>query len=176
MREWKERHPKQCRDCFMATTGNRWVHCEPCSYLLPEYIKLSVDRTKARWNGLKPCESLRINIHNWRLHQCAVGCRACLTRVKLLGDAAHLFTVVSGHSWTTSLVLSSTLITDSLVIPRSRGTSLFLLFIFSCKSNNNNKILILPNFTSWHCHRAQNIQINKHWIKLEYILKGPSLN
>lgn len=57
----------------------------------------------------------------------------CLTRVKLLGDAAHLFTVVRGHSWTTSLVLSSTLITDSLVIPRRRGTSLFLLFIFSCE-------------------------------------------
>lgn len=55
-----------------------------------------------------------------------------LTSVKLLGDAAHLFTVVRGHSWTTSLVFSSTLITDSLVMPRSRGTSLFLLFIFSC--------------------------------------------
>lgn len=57
-----------------------------------------------------------------------------LTKVKLLGDAAHLFTVVSGHSWTTSLVFSSTLITDSFVIPKSRGTSLFLLFIFSCKN------------------------------------------
>ncbi|TNN66759.1 hypothetical protein EYF80_023001 [Liparis tanakae] len=58
----------------------------------------------------------------------------CLQRVKLLGDAAHLFTVVRGHSCTTSLVFSSTLNTDSLVMPRSRGTSLFLLFIFSCRN------------------------------------------
>lgn len=56
------------------------------------------------------------------------------TRVKLLGEAAHLLTVVRGHSCTTSLVFSSTLITDSLVIPNSRGTSLFLPFIFSCLS------------------------------------------
>lgn len=62
------------------------------------------------------------------------GCREShSTRVKLLGEAAHLLTVVSGHSCTTSFVFSSTRITDSLVIPRSRGTSLFLPFIFSCR-------------------------------------------
>lgn len=55
------------------------------------------------------------------------------TRVKLLGEAAHLLTVVRGHSCTTSFVFSSTRITDSLVIPSSRGTSLFLPFIFSCQ-------------------------------------------
>lgn len=53
------------------------------------------------------------------------------TRVKLLGEAAHLLTVVRGHSCTTSFVFSSTRITDSLVMPSSRGTSLFLPFIFS---------------------------------------------
>lgn len=55
------------------------------------------------------------------------------TKVKLLGEAAHLLTVVRGHSCTTSFVFSSTRITDSLVIPSSRGTSLFLPFIFSCQ-------------------------------------------
>lgn len=51
--------------------------------------------------------------------------------MKLLGEAAHLLTVVRGHSCTTSLVFSSTLITASLVMPSRRGTNLFLLFIFS---------------------------------------------
>lgn len=73
----------------------------------------------------------------WRERCSCTGVFASLTRVKLLGDAAHLFTVVSGHSWTTSLVRSSTRITDSLVIPSRRGTSLFLLFIFSCVKSND---------------------------------------
>lgn len=93
-----------------------------------------------------------------RLHQCAVGwfLYVRLTRVKLLGDAAHLFTVVRGHSWTTSLVLSSTLITDSLVMPRSRGTSLFLLFIFSCKNKTNRNTAF----------KHKNIAANQYWTKV----------
>ena len=54
-----------------------------------------------------------------------------------MGEAAHLLTVVRGHSWTTSLVFSSTRMTDSLVMPSKRGTSLFLLFIFSCRRERN---------------------------------------
>lgn len=54
-----------------------------------------------------------------------------------MGEAAHLLTVVRGHSWTTSLVFSSTRMTDSLVMPSKRGTSLFLLFIFSCRKDSN---------------------------------------
>lgn len=75
-----------------------------------------------------------------------------LTRVKLLGDAAHLLTVVRGHSWTTSLVRSSTRITDSLVMPRRRGTSLFLLFIFSCgkKFNKGGNKIRAEDFVSLH--------------------------
>lgn len=68
--------------------------------------------------------------HSWTLTWCQ---QSHSTRVKLLGEAAHLLTVVRGHSWTTSFVFSSTRITDSLVIPSSRGTSLFLPFIFSCQ-------------------------------------------
>jgi len=58
-------------------------------------------------------------------------CLAVPTSVKLLGEAAQRLTVVSGHSCSTSLVFSSTRMTESLVMPRRRGTSLFLPFIFS---------------------------------------------
>lgn len=54
-----------------------------------------------------------------------------LTRVKLFGEAAQRLMLVKFHSWITSLVFSSTLITLSLVMPSRRGTSLFLPFIFS---------------------------------------------
>lgn len=57
-----------------------------------------------------------------------------LTRVKLLGEAAQRLMLVRFHSWITSLVFSSTLITHSLVMPRSLGTSLFFPFIFSCEA------------------------------------------
>lgn len=53
------------------------------------------------------------------------------TKVKELGEAAHLLTVVSGQVFKTSLVFSSTLITDSLVIPSNLGTSLLRPLIFS---------------------------------------------
>lgn len=88
-----------------------------------------------------------------------------LTRVKLLGDAAHLFTVVRGHSWTTSLVFSSTLITDSLVMPRSRGTSLFLLFIFSCEGHVNRILLRLENIQSWQLLDFPSLTIRDHLAK-----------
>lgn len=73
------------------------------------------------------------------------------TSVKLLGEAAHLFTVVSGHSWTTSLVFSSTRITDSLVIPSSLGTSLFLLFIFSWETKSVTLYLNPLYITHYKC-------------------------
>jgi len=57
----------------------------------------------------------------------------CVTRVKELGEAAHLLTVVRGQVFSTSLVFSSTLMMDSLVMPRRRGTSLFRPLSFSCK-------------------------------------------
>lgn len=65
------------------------------------------------------------------------------TSVKLLGEAAQRLTVVSGHSCSTSLVFSSTRITESLVIPSRRGTSLFLPFIFSWNSRYQGSVLFL---------------------------------
>lgn len=76
-----------------------------------------------------------------------------ITRVKLLGEAAQRFTVVSGHSCNTSLVFSSTRITESLVTPSKRGTSLFLPFIFSC--NKMWKIIFHINVAS---HRTKEKQ------------------
>lgn len=55
----------------------------------------------------------------------------CLTRVNEFGEAAHLLTVVRGQVFSTSLVFSSTLMIDSRVIPRRRGTSLLRPRIFS---------------------------------------------
>ena len=54
-----------------------------------------------------------------------------LTSVKLLGEAAHRRTVVSGHVFMISFVFSSTLTTLSLLIPSKRGTNLFLPLTFS---------------------------------------------
>ena len=65
------------------------------------------------------------------------------TSVKLLGEAAQRLTVVSGHSCNTSLVFSSTRITESLVIPSRRGTSLFLPFIFSWNRRYKESVLFL---------------------------------
>lgn len=79
------------------------------------------------------------------------------TSVKLLGEAAQRLTVVSGHSCSTSLVFSSTRITESLVIPSRRGTSLFLPFIFSCNRRYQQQSvlflwihMILPNNRWFH--------------------------
>lgn len=77
--------------------------------------------------------------------KCAAG--GVCTRVKLLGEAAHLLTVVRGHSCTTSFVFSSTRITDSLVIPSSLGTSLFLPFIFSCRMRKHHTEFVLVRTT-----------------------------
>ncbi len=52
--------------------------------------------------------------------------------MKELGEAAQRRTVVRGHVLSTSLVFSSTLMMDSLVIPRRRGTSLLRPRNFSC--------------------------------------------
>lgn len=78
------------------------------------------------------------------------------TKVKLLGEAAHLLTVVSGHSCTTSFVFSSTRITDSLVIPNSRGTSLFLPFIFSCqvRKHQTTFMSVLKHLHRWFIQGA----------------------
>lgn len=78
------------------------------------------------------------------------------TKVKLLGEAAHLLTVVSGHSCTTSFVFSSTRITDSLVIPSSRGTSLFLPFIFSCqvRKHQTTFMSVLKHLHRWFIQGA----------------------
>lgn len=79
------------------------------------------------------------------------------TRVKLLGEAAQRLTVVSGHSCSTSLVFSSTRITESLVIPSRRGTSLFLPFIFSWNRRYGEMVfflwicVILPS-NQWCCN------------------------
>lgn len=80
-------------------------------------------------------------------------CVCVCTRVKLLGEAAHLLTVVRGHSCTTSFVFSSTRMTDSLVIPSSLGTSLFLPFIFSCRMRKHHTgfMLVRNTYTDDSC-------------------------
>ena len=50
---------------------------------------------------------------------------------KVLGNAAHLLTVVRGHVLRISLLFSSSLRKLSMVTPNRRGTRLFLPFIFS---------------------------------------------
>lgn len=85
-----------------------------------------------------PLLALEVNWHNensYLAHSQGHVLSFCeeLTKVKLLGEAAQRLILVRFHSWITSLVFSSTLITLSLVIPSKRGTSLFLPFIFSCR-------------------------------------------
>lgn len=96
----------------MAFSWTMWLESEAQAADSSEILKTSLgEKTQGQWYGL--------SFHG------------VLTRVKLLGEAAQRLMLVRFHSWITSFVFSSTLITLSLVIPSRRGTSLFLPFIFS---------------------------------------------
>ena len=63
-----------------------------------------------------------------------------------VGVAAHPLTVVKGHVLSTSLVFSSTLMIDSRVTPRRRGTSLLLKRTFSCNNIKEREFAMFDNY------------------------------